>query len=67
MGSRKFKVYLCKNCIEELKYDNPYRMPRENLIVHEVSIDQCDNLEENEELYNAEIEAGFRWIEEEDE
>ena len=48
MEKPKYEVHLCARCIRMLDEDYPYVMPREQLNIIEVPIDQCDNLD----LYN---------------
>lgn len=39
----KYKVRLCKNCIDDLDEYYPYLEPRENLEIEMVSVEECDN------------------------
>lgn len=39
----KYKVHLCRGCIESLEEFYPYMIPKEDLDITEVSVDKCDN------------------------
>ena len=39
----KYKVHLCPGCIKDLDEYYPYLMPREQLEITEVSVEDCDN------------------------
>ena len=40
---KKYKVCLCKGCIEDLKEYNPFVCPIENLDITLVDVENCDN------------------------
>lgn len=39
----KYKVHLCPGCIKDLDEYYPYTMPRDQLEIIEVSVEDCDN------------------------
>ncbi len=49
-----WKVHLCKECIKDLDEYYPYNVPREELVITEVSRDECDNT--NLEHYNERLQ-----------
>lgn len=40
---KKYEVHLCKGCIKDLDEYYPYLVPREDLEIVEVSVEECDN------------------------
>jgi hypothetical protein len=52
-----WKVCLCARCIEELDEYYPYLVPREELEITEVPLEECDNYGPNLNKYNERLEA----------
>lgn len=43
IADRKYEVHLCKGCIADLDEHYPYLVPRNQLHIVEVPVDDCDN------------------------
>lgn len=43
LADKKYEVHLCKGCIKDLEDYFPYLIPREQLHIVEVPVDECDN------------------------
>ena len=39
----KYEVHLCRGCIRDLEEHYPYLIPREQLRIVEVTLEECDN------------------------
>lgn len=52
-----YKVCLCAGCIKDLDEYYPYLVPREELEITEVPLEECDNYGPNLIDYNERLEA----------
>ena len=40
---KSYEVHLCRGCIQDLEDYYPYTIPREQLQIVEVTLEECDN------------------------